>query len=41
MTSRNIFGIVGGEIGEEALAIMKAKEDEKMPAIVVVATKKV
>jgi hypothetical protein len=40
ITSRDIFGLVGSATGEEALAILKAKNDKKEAAVVAAAAKK-
>jgi hypothetical protein len=41
ITNVNIFGLVGSPTGEQALAILKAKEDEKVAIVVADFAKKV
>jgi hypothetical protein len=40
ITSRNIFGLVGSATGEQAMAMLKAKEDERVAADAAAAAKK-
>ncbi len=40
ITSTNIFGLVGSAIGQHALAMLKAKKDEKAATIIVDEVKK-
>ncbi len=40
ITSRNIFGLVGSATGEQALAMLKSKEDERVAAAAAAAAKK-
>jgi hypothetical protein len=40
ITSRNIFGLVGSATGEQAMAMIKAKEDERVAGAAAAAAKK-
>ncbi len=40
ITIRNIFGLVGNGIGEQALTMFKAKEDERLAAVAADSAKK-